>query len=596
MKIKTIRRLSCQTRVHDIQTGTENFFAEGVLVHNCNTDALLLSMYSGSCPVNCPFCLSPDSLVDTPVGQVRIDRLTKGDKVWGRTKNGFVWAEVIAISIREVSEFYILKTNTAKFRVTGNHPVYVVDKGWTRVDSLSMGEEVETVNLQSYNISFDWDKYYYGDTQTIERNQVLTVSSSAVTEITKVNETLVVWDIQTTSENFYCEGHLFHNCYVQNGVRGWRGSGITVVDPTYPDKIRKQVSRMRTATAFYMSSFIDPFLELEPIYHNTQRTAKVAIDNGLPMFFLTRKEVPGWAYDYLKQNKYSYMQFSINTSDHEDWKKLSPKAAPLQTMFDQVREMHCQGIYVSIQVNPICAGITSNDQIVDLIHILAKNGADHLIFKFVEIVYPSRKGMVDNMKKRWAKDGRGEKFDQLFTQTIGGFYTIDEDYRKLALERFSRECKKAGVTMALCYEYEYERDAKGNILSKTGVSMGHRYLTADQCHGHRVPVFSRDTVEEPWKEIKGCPPAGCLTCQDIFPKETPCHNDFLASAPAWKPADLNRPAMLPKGSQKKTEDGKVALKVLGQSKTSYGRQTLELVSEKKESEQGGCGSGSCGCG
>jgi hypothetical protein len=101
--------------------------------------------------------------------------------------------------------------------------------------------------------------------------------------------------------------------------------------------------------------------------------------------------------------------------------------------------------------------------------------------------------------------------------------------------------------MALCYEYEYERDAAGAVVSKTGVTMGARYLTADQCHGRRVPVFSRPTVDDPWTEVAGCPPSGCLTCSDQFPKgAVPCNNPTLAAAPAWEPKHLRTPAQLPR--------------------------------------------------
>jgi DNA repair photolyase len=331
-------------------------------------------------------------------------------------------------------------------------------------------------------------------------------------------------------------------CYINNGVRGYRGQGVSTVDPNYPKKVRRQLKRMRTGAAVYMSSFIDPFLELEDYYKNTRGTAEAAAEVGLPMFFLTRKKVPGWAYDLLKQNAHSYMQFSINTSDPEDWRRLSPRALPLPDMLDQIREMRLQGIYVSIQVNPIVAGITSNDQIVELIHMLAQAGADHLIFKFVEIVFPSAPSMVAQMRARFG-DERANRFEGLFTQAIGGVYTIQEEYRIRALHRFKEETKKAGVTMGLCYEYKYERDAAGQPINKVGVSMGAEFLTADQCHGHRVPIYSRESAEESFKPIDGCPPSGCLTCADE--RETvPCNNDFLAEARALSPQDLNRVAYI----------------------------------------------------
>ena len=324
-------------------------------------------------------------------------------------------------------------------------------------------------------------------------------------------------------------------CYINNGNRGYRGQGVTTVDPNYAEKCRKQLARMNISWAIYMSSFIDPFLELEEHYHNTEGLARAAVDVDLPIYFLTRKTVPGWAYDLLKKNKYSYMQFSINTSDPEDWRRLSPRAIPLLDNFEQVREMKRQGIYVSIQVNPIVAGITSNEDIVKLIHILAECGADHLIFKFVEIVYPSAPGMIANMRSRFGD--RANSFEKLFIQNIGGVKTIEEGYRKAALDIFSVECKKAGVTMSLCYEYEYERDADGKILSKVGVSMGERYRTSEQCHGHRVPAHIRSGNK--FVPFEACPPAGCLTCGDKH-KTVPCGDPELGKAKALQPSDLVR--------------------------------------------------------
>jgi DNA repair photolyase len=362
-----------------------------------------------------------------------------------------------------------------------------------------------------------------------------------VAEIVRVAGGVDVYDIQTTTGVMYHDGLLVHNCYINNGTRGYRGQGVTTVDPRYAEKVARQLRGMRTGAAVYMSSFIDPFLELEEHYHNTEGTARAAVDVGLPIYFLTRKRVPGWAYDLLGLNKYSYMQFSINTSDPDDWRRLSPRAVSLGEAFDQVREMHRRGIYVSIQVNPICAGITSNEEIVELIHILAECGADHLIFKFVEIVYPSVPGIIRNMESRFGEE-RADNFAQLFTQNIGGVRTIDEDYRKAALDVFAIECRRAGVTMALCYEYEYERDEDGNVVSHTGKSMGAKYLTADQCHGHRIPVHTRNDADELFRPMEVCPPSGCLTCGDDAGGEdkVPCGDPFLASAPAWTPKDLKR--------------------------------------------------------
>ena len=333
-------------------------------------------------------------------------------------------------------------------------------------------------------------------------------------------------------------------CYINNGVRGYRGQGVTVVDPSYPDKIKRQLTGMRTGAAVYMSSFIDPFLELEDYYHNTERTARAVVEVGLPIYFLTRKPPPVWTFDLLKKNPYSYMQFSVNTPSSDDWRRLSPRAVPLETMMENVRAMHDHGIYVSIQVNPIVAGVTSNEEIVELIYKLAEVGADHLIFKYVEIVYPAAQAMIQQIKNRFP--GRAERFTSLFTQNIGGVKTVDEGYRKAGLDLFMKETKRAGVTMSVCYEYEYERGKDGSVVSKTGVSKGRQYTTSDQCHGHRVPVFSRPLGDVLFKPMEFCHKSGCLHCADDQGGEekVPCGNLLLAKAPALDPDMLKAVADL----------------------------------------------------
>lgn len=334
-------------------------------------------------------------------------------------------------------------------------------------------------------------------------------------------------------------GHCDINCgfcYVNSGTRGYRGQNVTTVPANYGDWVRKQLSKMKTSAAGYFSSFTEPFQRLEDIYHNTQQGATAFVEAGLPIFFLSRRVYPGWAFDLLKQNKYSYAQKSINTPNPDDWHKLSPGAIPLKDNFDQIRELHRQGIYVSIQCNPIVAGVTSNEQIVELIHLLAGAGADHIIFKFAEIAYSSRAALIDIMTSQFKE--RGEKFRQLFTCNIGSQATIDEEYRINALNLFYRECKKAHVTSAVCYEYKYGRDRDNRINDRVGVSMGRTYLTSDQCHGHRVPMFSRTDLDEPFREVEDCPPSGCLHCEDDNDGKAACGSHYFGSARALEMKDF----------------------------------------------------------
>lgn len=328
-------------------------------------------------------------------------------------------------------------------------------------------------------------------------------------------------------------------CYINSGVRGYRGSGLITVPQDYGAQVAKQLRSMRTSAAGYFSSFTDPFLPLEDWYHNTQQGAEAFAAEGLPVFFLSRLSYPYWAYDILRMNKYSYAQKSINTPDPDDWHKLSPAAITLYEHFEEIKELHEAGIYVSIQVNPVVAGITSHEDIERLIHLLAQAGADHVIVKFVEAAYSWVPAMVDRMTKRFG-DNRAAAFRDLFVDNIGGVKTIAEEYRLEGHRRYQRAARDAGVTYATCYEYKYQRDAAGAITSKTGVSIGGDFLTADQCHGHRVPIFTRRAISDRFAEVAACPPSGCLACSPAQGAPGACGSIVMGEAKALRLPDLRK--------------------------------------------------------
>ena len=57
------------------------------------------------------------------------------------------------------------------------------------------------------------------------------------------------------------------------------------------------------------------------------------------------------------------------------------------------------GIYVSIQCNPIIAGIVSHQAVMELFDKLKHAGADHVIVKFVEAGYSWAGAMEERMFK-----------------------------------------------------------------------------------------------------------------------------------------------------------------------------------------------------
>lgn len=326
-------------------------------------------------------------------------------------------------------------------------------------------------------------------------------------------------------------------CYINSGVRGYRGTGLITVPMNYGKQIGDQLEKMKRSAAGYFSSFTDPFTPLEQYYHNTQEAADMFVANGLPIFFLSRLPYPEWAIDQLCENPHSYAQKSLNTSSTEDWRKLSPGAMPLEEHLEEITKLKKRGIYVSIQCNPVVAGITSHKEVQTLFRMLKKAGADHVIVKFVEAGYSWAGTMVEKMKKIFGEE-RAERFERLFTENIGGQRTIEEAYRLKGHQIYRETATKLGLTYATCYEYKYERTAIGTIVDKTGVSIGREFTTADQCHGHRVPMYERTDPDEMFQPVEECPPSGCLYCATENDGEPRCGDPLAGEAKALKFVDL----------------------------------------------------------
>lgn len=313
-------------------------------------------------------------------------------------------------------------------------------------------------------------------------------------------------------------------CYVDHGTRGYRSTGLPTVNPGYPDAMRKQVAQLQVSGAAYISSFTEPFHHLENTHNVTQRLSQVFVDEGLPIFYLTRRSVPQWAIDNLLQNPYSYMQWSINTSSPSVYRHLSPGAIKLDKWLEEVENMHRQGIFVSIQCNPILPGIVDLYDIKNLVEVGAQAGVNHFIFKFAEQVYNNRKMLLD----RLANVPGVDEFERMLNQTIGGVYTIQQDVRLEWLTELLTTTRANGVTMSTCYEYYDDGGAGANLAPYV--------TTSDQCHGRGIPVYYRPEPGAPFQPLPGCYRKGCLYCEEYGTHA--CGNEKLMEASALEYKDL----------------------------------------------------------
>ena len=550
-RVKSVDRIREETPVHDIQTGTHNFFSEDVLVSNCFSEAVLTQPYGGFCQVGCAFAVYSGEWIDTPLGPKKVDEVLIGDFIWGRSPEGIVPNQVTA-KIRKWSPegIEITLSSGQRVRVNGEHPVWAPARGgWIEARNLRSGDEVESFSESRILDGVKEARKLDGDIGLFggPGGAPAPIFSGGVTSVVGVRSVPsgTVYDLETATENYYLKGSetpespalLVHNCYINSGFKGYRGSGLVSVPMGYGDQVRKSLKKMQSSAAGYFSSFTDPFLPLEDVYHNTEEGATAFVNEGLPVFFLSRIKYPSWAFDILKKNPYSYAQKSINCPNQEDWKKLSPGAASLATHMEDIRELRKAGIYVSIQVNPIIPGVVNHEDVERTFEMLAEAGANHVIVKFVEAGYSWAPAMAERIRFRFGEE-RGSKFESLFTENIGGQRTIVEEYRLEGHRRYREAATRMGLTYATCYEYRMERDAFGRVTNKTGVSVGREFLTADQCHGHRVPMFTRKTPDAPFKEVEECPPTGCLHCADDNDGKARCGSELFGAAAALRYPDL----------------------------------------------------------
>jgi hypothetical protein len=116
--------------------------------------------------------------------------------------------------------------------------------------------------------------------------------------------------------------------------------------------------------------------------------------------------------------------------------------------------------------------------------------------------------MVDRIKKCFGAN-RGVFFEALFTQNIGGQRTVEEEYRLEGHRRYRAAADRLGLTYATCYEYRRGNQVPGGPEG-VGVSVGPEFMSSDQCHGQRVPMFTRLSTDVPFTEVAECPPPGSI--------------------------------------------------------------------------------------
>jgi hypothetical protein len=116
----------------------------------------------------CKWCLVPNTKISTPKGFVDIENIKKGQIVYSYDeKNKQIVEDLVQeLFVREIEEeIYVIEIESGKIlEITGNHEVFVFEKGWILASNLEEGDEVMDfiVNIEKYKIKKITKKHYKG--------------------------------------------------------------------------------------------------------------------------------------------------------------------------------------------------------------------------------------------------------------------------------------------------------------------------------------------------------------------------------------------------------------------------------------------------
>lgn len=166
-------------------------------------------------------CVLPYCTVHTPYGTVLISEVKPGDEVYGydhRTQKVRL-TTVRAVQKRRLRPEDRIFCEAGGFACTADHRIYTTTSGYRRADAL-VEKSVPGLRLAESGARTDVQKLLFKEATSDlhPMRQAVRTPSRGTREIpgaessTRVFDSVV--DIQTATDNFFCEGILVHNCLI----------------------------------------------------------------------------------------------------------------------------------------------------------------------------------------------------------------------------------------------------------------------------------------------------------------------------------------------------------------------------------------------
>ncbi len=300
-----------------------------------------------------------------------------------------------------------------------------------------------------------------------------------------------------------CEVECFF-CYALSypGIfQKFRKDKIIFVYENFVENVKNQIDRLNVAFCGYLSPVTEPFQTLENIYHLSEKTIELFVENNIPIEFITKSIIPDSIIEKIKHQKHSFGQISILTPFEEKRKLLMKKGAETKELFKNIKKLSQNGIFTVCRIDPIIPFITDSEKEIQiLIKMAVENGAKHIIASVMDIPQSIKKDILNYIKKTFGTE-IGRKIEQLYKEKIGSWFHADIEYRKRVFSFLREMCDKNNVSFSLCMEYEIKN---GKIIG-----LNREFMSSSNCEGIDIPIYFRKNNKFLPFDCKG----DCLKCK-----------------------------------------------------------------------------------
>lgn len=316
-----------------------------------------LDTYGCGCQHDCSYCVSPDTEVLMWDGTKRpIRDVEVGDEIVGVTFNGTEQKTVRHISRATVlakvpshkRAYRIHTSDGVVLTCSGDHR-WFTDDGWKYVTDGADGDGRRPHLVVSDRLYRVVD--YEPGTPAGRAGEVRSVP---VVKIEDAGDEIDMLDITTSTENFFADGFLSHNCYAKSllGFRNlWNPDDPSVADV---GKIRRKIARLdpETTPALRLGGMTDCFQPAEKEHGVTYETIKALNERGLSYLIVTKSPLVATdKYLEVLDRDLAHIQVSVTSTDAETSRTFERAPEP-ELRIGAIERLFDEGFDVALRLSP----------------------------------------------------------------------------------------------------------------------------------------------------------------------------------------------------------------------------------------------------